>query len=108
MQRSECNDATPEEAQLFQNLCILGLAGPGRQGIVELGRTTFRKPSAKPLEYVLMGAFSSIAGEAKAAKVSPAVWGGARGSKRNKDSPGHHAWRPLACIRECERASPPA
>lgn len=63
---------TVEEQQLFNNLCLLGLAGPGAKPLatgVELTRFTFRKPSTKVLEAVLFHLYVAVWGEAAAQKV---------------------------------------
>lgn len=63
---------TVEEQQLFNNLCLLGLAGPGAKPLatgIELTRFTFRKPSTKVLEAVLFHLYVAVWGEAAAQKV---------------------------------------
>eukprot|EP00798_Chlamydomonas_sp_ICE-L_P020604 gene20604-27403_t len=61
---------TPDEALLYNNLCLLGLADISKLSTagIELGRFTFRKPSSKALEYVLFHCFCAMNTDARAIK----------------------------------------
>lgn len=63
---------TLEEEQLYNMLCVLGVAGSeqSRKQQVEINKTCFRKPSSKTLEYVMYSLYVLIHGKSsKAAKV---------------------------------------
>ncbi|GAX78522.1 hypothetical protein CEUSTIGMA_g5962.t1 [Chlamydomonas eustigma] len=61
---------TLEEQQLFQNLCLLGLAGLSSKNAVgtDITKFSFRRPSSRTLEYVLYQLYSYIIGEGIAHK----------------------------------------
>jgi hypothetical protein len=58
--------ATPEEAVLHANVCLLGVpeSEGAKAGGVVLGRTAFRKPNAKALELILYHAYAAMRGKA--------------------------------------------
>lgn len=90
--------ATPEEAALHANLCLLGVPdAPEARGVL-LSRTLFRKPNNKALELVLFQAYAAIRGRALARKVRRAR-GGARDCTRFGARPQHRGARAGCMIR---------
>lgn len=71
--QDESATSSSEEQLLYQNLCILGLAGVGSKQVFasELTRSSFRKCNTKALEYVLYHLHGVLKGRARSQK----VWG---------------------------------
>ena len=69
--------ATPEEAALFANLCLLGVvdgADARAVGVAFPSRAAFRKPNARAVELVLYSCYAAVRGRAAAKRAFKGAW----------------------------------